>query len=361
MAPILDPFLTRRRGSARESRLRLVGAEPRGTGDPGDEGVQASRILVLDGGGEAAEPQPNPSGTSRRNAVRRRIPVRDGRRSGLDIGGTENTEKPPELDSKAGPRVRSVGMFGTATTLGAVILVSLVGVLWACASGVQPPPTNGSPEESDAVHSRRRALMVATQIEPRGIGDPAVLGALSRVPRERFVPPELAEHAYTDRPLPIGHGQTISQPYIVALMTEAARPRSGMKVLEIGTGCGYQAAVLAEIVDEVFTIEIVAELGETARRNLGETGYSNVRQRIGDGFAGWSEEAPFDAILVTAAPPEIPPPLLAQLAVGGRLVIPVGGDRQELVVVTRTAEGFSRRELIPVRFVPMTGRAQEEP
>jgi protein-L-isoaspartate(D-aspartate) O-methyltransferase len=169
----------------------------------------------------------------------------------------------------------------------------------------------------------------------------------------------MRSQAYEDHPVAIGWGQTISQPYIVALMTELARPRPGMKVLEVGTGSGYQAAVLAEIVGTVHTIEIVPELGNRAAKTLLELGYRNVHVYVGDGFGGRPQDAPFDAIVVTAAPDTIPPPLLEQLAVGGRLVIPVGSAEQELVVVTRAEEGYRRESVIPVRFVPMTGKAQK--
>lgn len=200
--------------------------------------------------------------------------------------------------------------------------------------------------------------MVEEQIRARGIRDEAVLEAMRRVPRHRFVPEDLAESAYRDHPLPIGHGQTISQPYVVAFMSEAAEVRPGDRVLEVGTGSGYQAAVLAEMGAEVFTIEILPPLAERARRALEQCGYRNVHVRVGDGFRGWPEKAPFDAIVVTAAPKEIPPPLLEQLAVGGRLVIPVGERKQHIVRVRRTPEGLERERLLPVRFVPMTGEAQ---
>jgi len=202
--------------------------------------------------------------------------------------------------------------------------------------------------------------MVEAQIEARGVADPRVLEAMRRVPRHRFVPLELREQAYHDSPLPIGHRQTISQPYIVALMTELIEPDAGMKVLEIGTGSGYQAAVLAECVERVYTIEILPELGREAAELLEELGFDNVITRIGDGFDGWPDEAPFDAILVTAAPANIPKPLLDQLAIGGRLVIPVGESNQDLVVVTRTEDNYVTRRASPVRFVPMTGKAQEK-
>ncbi len=201
--------------------------------------------------------------------------------------------------------------------------------------------------------------MVATQIEARGVRDARVLDAMRRVERHRFVPEPEGGHAYEDRPLGIGHGQTISQPYIVAVMTEAARVRPGARVLEIGTGSGYQAAVLAELAGEVDTIEFVEPLAREAAARLAALGYRNVNVRAGDGYRGWPERAPFDAIVVTAAPPEIPRPLLDQLAVGGRLVAPVGEGEQELVVVERTAAGLTTRNLLPVRFVPMTGEAQQ--
>lgn len=245
-----------------------------------------------------------------------------------------------------------------------VSLLGLTGVValltLACALG-QSNGSNGAGAAADP-HLQRRLTMVALQIEARGVRDERVLQALREVPRHLFVPPHQQDQAYTDRPLPIGQQQTISQPYIVALMTELARPRPGMKVLEVGTGSGYQAAVLAKIVDQVYTIEILPDLGRTAAELLRELGYNNVQARIGDGFDGWPEHAPFDAVIVTASPLEIPKPLLEQLAVGGRLVIPVGQDSsQDLVVVTRTEQGYERSEVIPVRFVPMTGKAQEDP
>lgn len=198
-----------------------------------------------------------------------------------------------------------------------------------------------------------------SQIAGRGIRDDRVLEALRAVPRDRFVPDEQVPHAWEDRALRIGHFQTISQPYIVAFMTEAARLRPGDRVLEIGTGSGYQAAVLSEIVGEVLSIEIVGELAARARRNLEACGYTEVTVRTGDGTAGWPERAPFDAILVTAAPERIPAALLEQLAEGGRLVAPVGTDEQTIVRAVRTADGLTTEELLPVRFVPMTGAARE--
>lgn len=199
--------------------------------------------------------------------------------------------------------------------------------------------------------------MVERQIASRGIRDPQVLRAMRAVPRHRFVPESQRASAYEDRPLPIGHQQTISQPYIVALMSELADLKRGDKVLEVGTGSGYQAAVLAEMGVEVFSIEIVEPLAKQAAATLSELGY-DVTVRHGDGYAGWPEHAPFDAILVTAAPPRIPEPLEAQLALGGRLVIPVGKQFQSLVRVTRTENGLRKEKVLPVRFVPMTGEVQ---
>ena len=205
-----------------------------------------------------------------------------------------------------------------------------------------------------------RNRMVDEQIVGRGIHDPVVIAALREVPREAFVPAYLRSEAYEDSPLPIGAGQTISQPYIVALMTDLLGLDGDEKVLEIGTGSGYQAAVLGAIAREVYTIEIVEPLAEQARARLRELGFDNVHVRAGDGYRGWPEEAPFDGIVLTAAPPAIPQPLIDQLAVGGILVAPVGDVEQELVTMVKTATGLERREVIPVRFVPMTGKAQQE-
>ena len=200
--------------------------------------------------------------------------------------------------------------------------------------------------------------MVETQIAARGICNPAVLEAMRRVPRERFVPAHLAELAYTDEPLPIGEDQTISQPYIVAAMIEAARPKPGDRALEIGTGSGYSAAVLATIVAEVYTVERLAGLAESAGRRLAELGYTNVHVRQANGTLGWPEHAPFDVIIVTAGGPRVPRPLLEQLAVGGRLVMPVGSRQlgQRLTRVTRTGEDTYHHEgLEDVAFVPLIG------
>jgi protein-L-isoaspartate(D-aspartate) O-methyltransferase len=208
--------------------------------------------------------------------------------------------------------------------------------------------------------ARRRALVEEITAEQPGLPgsfDPRVKDAMARVPRHLFVPPVLQPHAYENRPLPIGHGQTISQPYIVALMTDLLKPGRQDRVLEIGTGSGYQAAVLAELVRSVYTIEIVEPLATEARARLARLGYRNVEVRAGDGYKGWEEHAPFDAIMVTAGADVVPPPLLRQLKPGGRMVIPVGtaGSIQSLTLIEKLADGSTRsREVIPVRFVPLT-------
>ncbi|MFP4165601.1 MAG: protein-L-isoaspartate(D-aspartate) O-methyltransferase [Opitutales bacterium] len=220
------------------------------------------------------------------------------------------------------------------------------------------PDVHGAQEEGDKNdRSAERRKMAEEQIEARGVEAQPVLRAMREVPRHLFVPSDYEQHAYEDRPLPIGHGQTISQPYIVAAMTEALELRKGHKVLEVGTGSGYQAAVLAEIVDSVSTIEIIEALAEKGRRNLEKAGYHNVDVRHGDGFFGWEEKAPFDAIIVTAAPDSIPPPLLKQLKPGGRMVIPVGSafGAQRLLLVRKEDDGStSTKTLMPVNFVPFT-------
>ena len=202
-----------------------------------------------------------------------------------------------------------------------------------------------------------QARMVAEQIRARGIRDPLVLSALTRVRRERFIPEERRAEAYDDRPVPIGYGQTISQPYIVAYMTEALRVGPAHRVLEIGTGCGYQTAVLAELAAEVYSIELIEALAERARLTLEELHYANVHVRAGDGYAGWPEHAPFDRILGAAAAPETPPALLDQLADGGILVIPVGVDDQQLRVLQKVGDRLKLLSTLPVRFVPMVRKA----
>jgi protein-L-isoaspartate(D-aspartate) O-methyltransferase len=208
-----------------------------------------------------------------------------------------------------------------------------------------------------------RDVMVRTQIEARGIGDPRILEALSRVPRHLFVPESLRNQAYEDHAVSIGHGQTISQPYIVALMTRLLNAGEGDKILEIGTGSGYQAAVLAEMGVHVFTVESVDELYSSAETRLKELGYSDVRLKRGDGYYGWEEESPFDGILVAAAAVHIPPPLVNQLKPEGVIVIPIGDpfDIQQLIAMQKDADGTLRgRAELPVRFVPFTGAAQKK-
>lgn len=209
---------------------------------------------------------------------------------------------------------------------------------------------------SPAQFSRLRENMVRMQIADRGVTDTAVLRAMRGVERHEFVPKEYADEAYEDHPVPIGHGQTISQPYIVALMTELLRPTQAHKVLEVGAGSGYQAAVLAAIVDSVFTIEIVRPLAGAAAERLQRLGYRNVRVKHADGYFGWPEHGPFDAIIVTAAAEHIPPPLVQQLKEGGRMVIPVGHPFfvQDLVLVEKRNGAVTTRSITPVRFVPLT-------
>lgn len=217
------------------------------------------------------------------------------------------------------------------------------------------PGDEKEPESSsDDPYAEERDRMVDEQISGRDVTDSDVLEAMRTVPRHEFVPERLQSRAYSDGPLPIGHEQTISQPYIVAAMTEALEVEPDHKVLEIGTGSGYQAAVLAELVDQLYTIEIVCELAEGAEAVLDEQGYDNVEVRCGDGYKGWPEEEPFDRIIVTAAPPELPDALVEQLAPGGRMVVPVGERIQHLTIVTKDEEGrVDQTERMPVRFVPM--------
>lgn len=207
------------------------------------------------------------------------------------------------------------------------------------------------------VYKERRERLVKQAIEARGITDKAVLQAMRTVKRHLFVPPEQAAYAYEDNPLPIGAGQTISQPYMVAFMTEVIEPGPQMKVLEIGTGNGYQAAVLAEIVKQVYTIEIIPELGRAAAVRLKKLGYDNVEVKVGNGYHGWEAHAPFDAIVVTAAAETVPPPLVKQLKEGGRMVIPVGPEdgTQTLLLLRKKKGKISTTKLMPVLFVPFTG------
>jgi protein-L-isoaspartate(D-aspartate) O-methyltransferase len=211
-------------------------------------------------------------------------------------------------------------------------------------------------------YALKRQQMVEQDLQGRGIRDPAVLGAMARVPRHLFVDVRFRDVAYGDHPLPIGEGQTISQPYVVALMTEVLQLRASDRVLEVGTGSGYQAAVLATIAKEVYTIEIVKPLADRAQKVLAELGYRNVTVKCGDGYLGWEEQAPFDAIIITAAADRIPPPLVKQLKEGGRLVMPVGDTvySQVLTLGTKQNGGLRLEQICPVAFVPMTGEIQKK-
>jgi protein-L-isoaspartate(D-aspartate) O-methyltransferase len=228
-----------------------------------------------------------------------------------------------------------------------------VAVLAATACGQKPTPV------SDFAAERQR--MVQQQLMVRGITDARVLAAMAKVPREEFVPPESRTASYEDGPLPIGRGQTISQPYIVAFMTEQLQPKPNDRVLEIGTGSGYQAAILAGLVKDVYTIEIIDALAKDAEATLQRLGYKNVHVKVGDGYRGWPEHAPFDAITVTCAPDHVPQPLIDQLKEGGRMIIPVGGfGDQELYLLEKKNGQLQRRAVLPVRFVPMAGEATEK-
>jgi protein-L-isoaspartate(D-aspartate) O-methyltransferase len=207
-------------------------------------------------------------------------------------------------------------------------------------------------------HQKALDNMIEYQIKDRGISDENVLKALRDVPRHWFVPKNLQPQSYQDYPLPIGNGQTISQPYIVAYMTEVALLKSQDKVLEIGTGSGYQAAILSKIAKEVYTIEIIEELGKSAQKTFKKHDLKNIKVKIEDGNIGWKEHSPFDAIIVTAAPDQVPQALIDQLKVGGRLIIPIGTFFQELIRITKTDSGLQKEDLLPVRFVPMTGKPQ---
>ena len=199
----------------------------------------------------------------------------------------------------------------------------------------------------------KRERMVETQIEARGVKDDKVLGTMRKVPRHLFVPENMKLYSYRDEPLIIGEGQTISQPYIVAYMTEALQLKGHERVLEVGTGSGYQAAVLAEITQEVFSVELLESLSLRAQDTLKKLGYKNIHFRIGDGTLGWKERAPYDAIMVTAAPAKVPKALQEQLTIGGKMIIPVGAAFQELVLLTREKRKYKKKILLPVRFVPL--------
>lgn len=237
--------------------------------------------------------------------------------------------------------------------------VIVVGV-WSLVSGCEND-NQAMTQVNNHTRQVERDWMVDTQIVARGVTDQAVIAAMRRVPRHLFMADSGSEDAYGDFPLPIGYEQTISQPFIVAYMTQALKLKQDEKVLEIGTGSGYQAAILAELVSKVLTMEIVEPLAARAKKTLAELGYDNVSVRAGDGYQGWPDESPFDAIILTAAPDHIPSPLLEQLAMGGRLILPVGDYSQDLVLIRRTEEGYQRTELLPVRFVPMTGQAEKGP
>jgi protein-L-isoaspartate(D-aspartate) O-methyltransferase len=219
---------------------------------------------------------------------------------------------------------------------------------------------SGTHQPDAAEFARLRERMVRDQLRSRDIIDSQVLAAMQKVPRHEFVPAEFINSAYDDGALPLGLGQTISQPYIVAYMTQALELNGKERVLEIGTGSGYQAAILAEIAAEVYTIEIVPQLQEHARVVLDKLGYHNIHFRVGDGYMGWPEHAPFDRIIVTAAPENVPQPLIDQLSEGGRLIIPIGVQSQELVIYIKEKSKIRHYSTIPVRFVPMTGKAQEK-
>ena len=241
-------------------------------------------------------------------------------------------------------------------------LIAAVILLQECAPSTrvegEAQPALGRPTQGAEDFRSARERMVREQIESRGVRDPRVLVALRKVERHLFVPEALHHRAYSDQPLPIGHSQTISQPYIVAYMTEALELKPSDRVLEIGTGSGYQAAILAELVREVYSIEIVEPLAKESAERLKRLSYKNIKLRTGNGYRGWPEAAPFDAIIVTAAPPSIPAALIEQLAEGGRLVVPVGTMFQELIRVRRTPKGMTQEDLLPVRFVPMVGGSE---
>ncbi len=236
-------------------------------------------------------------------------------------------------------------------TFAAIILISII----RCQSSKE----GAMPQGKDPYAAQRQA-MVAQQIVARGVQDACVIAAMEKVPRHLFVPDNMQAHAYEDSPLPIGYNQTISQPYIVAYMTEQLSLKGTEKVLEVGTGSGYQAAVLAELAKEVYTIEILEPLSVRAREQIEKAGYSNVHFRIGDGYQGWPEAAPFDAIIITAAPDQIPEILISQLKVGGQMIVPVGEWHQELLLVTKNKTDYSVKKLLPVRFVPMVKSKPDE-
>lgn len=280
------------------------------------------------------------------------IPVRQYNMEGKDYSMTPSCQ--PGFVSATTLVVASMIGSGVFTTRG-FLLAGLLG------TGILP--TNGAPQGEEERFTTARQHMIQTQLTGfgRGITNARVLTAMGKVPRQEFVPERNRFLAYTDGPLPIGHGQTISQPYIVAFMTEQLDPQPTDRVLEIGTGSGYQAAVFAELVRAVYTIEIVEPLGHRAESTLQRLNYTNVNVRIGDGYKGWPEAAPFDAIIVTCAPERVPQPLVEQLKDGGRMIIPIGGWGDQMLVLFRKVEGHLKKQaVLPVRFVPMTGDVQRD-
>ncbi|PYR89973.1 MAG: protein-L-isoaspartate O-methyltransferase [Acidobacteria bacterium] len=246
----------------------------------------------------------------------------------------------------AGPRAVARGVRDAGAAL-------LLFAITACGAG------NAGLQRDTREWRAARRQMVEEQLIARDISSPRVVDSMLAVPRHLFVPESVRAEAYRDRPLPIGHGQTISQPYIVAFMTQALEIEPSHRVLEIGTGSGYQAAVLSTLAEEVYTIEIIAALADRARKTLGALGYRNVQVRTGNGYLGWPEHAPYDRIIVTAAPEDVPPALVEQLKVGGLMAIPVGSVTQELRILRRTATGTQTLRTLPVRFVPMTGPTKQ--
>lgn len=235
---------------------------------------------------------------------------------------------------------------------GVVVLASSLHMSHCVSDPPRPMKSPATQSDVDAAATSREQ-MVKSQLEYRGIRDPRVLTAMRKVPRDRFVLPEFRDRAYDDGALPIGYDQTISQPYIVAFMTEALQLIGKERVLEIGTGSGYQAAVLAELVPEVYSVELIEPLARRAEKTLTELGYTNFKIKVGNGYEGWSAHAPYDAIMVTAAPADIPPALVDQLRMNGRMILPVGIGTQDLILVKKTPGGIVKRDLLPVRFVPM--------
>ena len=236
------------------------------------------------------------------------------------------------------------------------VLALILAVVWW--GGVGSDLRLGRPAGADDAFAAQRRTMV-DELRRRGVTRTDVLAAMEQVPRHLFVPDDVRAQAYSDQPLPLGGGRSVYQPYVVALMTSLLELKRGDKVLEVGTGSGYHAAVLSRIAREVYSIEIVETVASQASKKLSVLGYHNVAVKVGDGYQGWPDKAPFDAILLSAAPPHIPKPLLNQLRVGGRMVVPVGGFFQDLQVITKVADGLETRNIIPVRLAPMTGRVRD--